>query len=112
MRFLPSRGRSAWRVLPGHKSWQYSIHGLVGGLRPHLGFYCSDPVDLDAHLVTRFEPPRWLHRQADTSRRSSENYVARLQRHRAAQMHDLVVDVEHQVLRVGALPPLAVDETA
>ena len=50
----------------------------------------TQAFDLHLDPVARLEEPAWAHRRADPARRAGEDQVARLQRHRLAEMVDLV----------------------
>ena len=82
-----------------------------GALRRHGIFDKTDTLDLDPHAVAYLEKRRWLHGRPYPARRARENQITRLQRHRTAEMGNLIEDVENHMPSVGVLPGFAVDRT-
>src|ERR1700722_14604424 len=89
------------------------LSGRLGGaLQRHRIFDETYALDLDPHAVASLEKYGRLHHRSHPARRAGENQVTGFQRHRTAEMGDLVEYIENHVLSIGVLPNLAVDRTS
>src|SRR5260370_32589392 len=85
---------------------------LRGALQRHRIFDEPYALDLDPRAVASLEKYGRLHHRSHPARRAGENQVTGFQRHRTAEMGDLVEYIENHMLSIGVLPNLAVDRTS
>src|SRR3546814_12489728 len=68
----------------------------------------AQPLDAEAHLVSRLQEDGRLLTRADPRRRAGDDDIAGRQRHEAAEIADAVGDAEHHLVGGDGLPALAV----